>query len=139
MSILVTVSNDVVQPVRKRVIFLGASKSELRMLPKKVKRVFGKAIDAAQTGKKHPDAKPLKGFGGAGVLEVVEYQSGSTYRAVYTINYTDIVYVLSVFQKKSKTGRKTPKEEIDKIKARYKDAGVLNAKDVEQKKGNESR
>lgn len=84
--------------------------------------VFGQAIFDAQLGYKHPDAKPLKGFGGAGVLEVVEYEIGSTYRAVYTVQFAGLVYVLHAFQKKSKHGKKTPAEEIAKVRSRLKDA-----------------
>ncbi len=65
---------------------------------------------------------------------MVEDELGSTYRAVYTVKFAGIVYVLSVFQKKSKTGRKTPKEEIDKINARLKEAEKLYAKYVKQRK-----
>ena len=72
---------------------------------------FWASVIDAQTGSTHPDATPLKGFGGAGVLEVVEHHIGSTYRAVYTVKYAGVVYVLHVFQKKSKAGIKTPKEE----------------------------
>src|SRR5262245_33903244 len=74
----------------------------------------------AQRGEKHPDAKPLKGFGGAGVLEVVEAYDGDTYRAIYTVKFASIVYVLDVFQKKSKRGNKTAKHDIERIKARLK-------------------
>ncbi|HZL30738.1 MAG TPA: type II toxin-antitoxin system RelE/ParE family toxin [Pseudolabrys sp.] len=84
--------------------------------------VFGFAIRAAQRGSKHPDAKPLKGFGGASVLEVVEDFDGDTYRAVYTVKFAGRIYVLHVFQKKSKRGAKTPKSDLDLIKSRLKDA-----------------
>jgi len=106
----------------KPVYWVASSRKDLRRFPKWVRTTFGQALFDAQTGKKHPDAKPLKGFGGAGVLEVVEDESGSTYRAVYTVKYEGIVYVLHVFQKKSKAGIKTPAEEIDKIRNRLKEA-----------------
>jgi phage-related protein len=76
----------------------------------------------AQAGDKHPDAKVLKYFGGAGVLEVVENYGGSTYRAVYTVKFEEAVYVLHVFQKKSKHGVATPKAEMDLIKQRLAQA-----------------
>ena len=69
-------------------------------------------------GNKHPDAKPLKGFKGAGVLEIVEDFDGDTYRAVYTVKFEEIIYVLHAFQKKSKRGIATPKKDIDLIEAR---------------------
>ena len=72
----------------------------------------------AQNGEKHPSAKPLQGFGGAGILEIVENFIGDTYRAVYTVRFAEVIYVLLVFKKKSKSGIKTPKQEIDLIRAR---------------------
>jgi phage-related protein len=83
---------------------------------------MGFALRQAQEGQKHVNAKPLKGFGGAGVLEVVEDHDGNTYRAVYTVRFAGVVYVLHVFQKKSKKGSKTPKPEVDLIKQRLKAA-----------------
>ena len=80
------------------------------------------ALDIAQQGKRHQDAKPLSGFGGASVLEVVEDHDSDTYRAVYTVRFTGAVYVLHTFQKKSKKGIATPKPEIDLIKARLRRA-----------------
>lgn len=91
-------------------------------MPQAVKNVFGFAIRAAQRGTKHPDAKPLRGFGSAGVLEVVENFDGDTYRAVYTVKFANMIYVLHVFKKKSKRGAQTPKADIDLIRSRFKDA-----------------
>ena len=68
--------------------------------------------------KKHSSVKPLKGFSGASVLEVVADHAGDTYRAVYTVQFPGAIYVLHVFQKKAKMGISTPKQEIDLIKAR---------------------
>lgn len=87
-------------------------------MPEDVQDGFGFALYMAQCGGKHPDAKPLKGFGGAGVLEIVEDHNSDTYRAVYTVRFADAVYVLHVFQKKSKKGIATPQDDISKIKAR---------------------
>jgi phage-related protein len=83
---------------------------------------MGFALYLAETGGKHPDAKPLKGFGGAGVLEIVVDHEGATYRAVYTVKFRGTVYALHAFQKKSKTGIATPKKEIDLIWERLKRA-----------------
>jgi phage-related protein len=82
--------------------------------------VFGFALWLAQTGGRHPDAKLLRGFGGASVLEVVEDFDSDTYRAVYTVRFEAAVYALHVFQKKSKHGRATPKKEMDLIRARLR-------------------
>jgi len=95
--------------------WVGSSKKDLLAMPNDVLDVFGFALHLAQTGKKHDQAKPLKGFGGAGVLEVVEDYMGDTYRAVYTVKIADAVYVLHCFQKKSKSGIETPKHEMDLI------------------------
>ncbi len=124
-------------PEEKPLRFVGSSRKDIRKMPQGVKSVFGQALFDAQTGKKHPGAKPLKGFGGAGVLEVVEDDQEGTYRAVYTVQFAGVVYVLHVFQKKSKTGSKTPKEETDKVKARLKEAEADYAKLQREQKGDE--
>lgn len=91
-------------------------------MPGEVQDLFGFALHEAQSGRKHENAKPLKGFGSAGVLEVVEDWRGDTYRAVYTVRFAANVYVLHCFQKKSTHGVATPKPELDKIHARLKAA-----------------
>lgn len=106
----------------KPVFWVGSSRRDLKRFPKAVRTVFGQAIYDAQTGGKHPDAKPLKGFRGAGVLEVVEDDDGNTFRAVYTVKFAGAVYVLHAFQKKSKSGVKTPVEDLEKIHGRLKEA-----------------
>jgi phage-related protein len=99
--------------------------------PREVQRIVGYALYLAQAGAKHQDAKPLAGFGGAGVLEVVEDHDGDTYRAVYTVRLAGAVYVLHVFQKKSRHGIATPTHEIDLIRARLKQAEQLHARKTE--------
>lgn len=91
-------------------------------MPEDVQDTFGYALHLAQVGKKHEQAKPLKGFGSAGVLEVVEDDVGSTYRAVYTVRIQNAVYVLHCFQKKSTSGIATPKPDLDLIRERLKAA-----------------
>jgi phage-related protein len=86
---------------------------------------IGFALRTAQKGGKHSDAKPLKGFKGAGVLEIVSDFDGNTFRAVYTVRIKGVIYVLHAFQKKSRKGISTPKTEIDKIKRRLKEAESL--------------
>ncbi len=107
----------------------------MKKLPKGVRQTFGQALFDAQTGGKHPDAKPLKGFHGAGVLEVVENADDNTYRAVYTVKFAGVVYVLHAFQKKSKRGAKTPAEEIEKVKTRLEEAEKHHAEWSERQKG----
>lgn len=102
--------------------FVRSSKKELLVLPDEVQQVFGYALFLAQTGRMHCSAKPLKGFGSAGVLEVVEDMRGDTYRAVYTVRLADAVYVLHCFQKKSKRGRETPQQTMELIRERLKEA-----------------
>ena len=84
--------------------------------------MFGYALHLAQTGKKHEQAKPLRGFGSAGVLEVVEDWRGNAYRAVYTVRFAAAVFVLHVFQKKSKSGISTPTQDMDLIRERLQAA-----------------
>ena len=107
---------------RKPIKWVASSKRDLDAMPEDVKDVFGHAIDLAQAGGRHQDVKPLSGFGSAGVLEVVEDFRSDTYRAVYTVKFAGWIYVLHCFQKKSKSGIKTPKEDIDLINARLKAA-----------------
>jgi phage-related protein len=116
----------------KSVVWVGPSLRELRALPDEVQDKLGYALFAAQAGGKHPSANPLKGFGGAGVLEIVEDHDGDTYRAIYTVRLSNAVYVLHAFQKKSKKGIATPKRELELIRARLKEAEVLHAARMKQ-------
>jgi phage-related protein len=102
----------------KPVEWIGSCRADLRNFPKEVRRVMGQAIDDAQHGGEHPAAKALKGFGGRGVLEVVDDFDGDTYRAIYTVKFAGVVYVLHAFQKKSTRGIATPQHQIDLIRAR---------------------
>jgi phage-related protein len=107
---------------RKPLFWMGLSKVALKTFPDEVQDVMGYALDFAQQGKKHPDAKPRKGFGGAGVLEIIDDYDGDTYRAVYTVKFAHAVYVLHCFQKKSKRGIATAKQDLDVIESRLKRA-----------------
>lgn len=107
---------------KKPVYWVGSSKQSLTVFPQPVKDVVGFALHQAQVGEKHEAAKPLKGFGGAGVLEIVEDHDGETYRAVYTVKFPNAVYVLHALQKKSRKGIKTPQADIDLIKKNLKSA-----------------
>jgi phage-related protein len=100
--------------------WVASSKKDLMAMPEEVRDIFGYALHLAQVGQKHPAAKPLKGFGGAGVLEVVEDFQGDAYRAVYTLRYADVVYVLHCFQKQSTQGIATPKPDVELVKSRLK-------------------
>ena len=104
------------------VIWIGSSRRDLRSLPPQVRRDIGHALYAAQQGVTDPAAKPLKGFGGTRVMEIVERYRTDAYRAVYTAHFESAVYVLHVFQKKSKTGIATPKKDLDLIRQRYAEA-----------------
>ena len=101
---------------------MGSSREDLIAFPEDVRRRVGGALWEAQLGGKAIFARPLKGYGGAGVLEVVDEHDGDTYRAVYTVRYAGVVYVLHAFQKKSKRGIATPKTELDMIDRRLKRA-----------------
>jgi phage-related protein len=105
----------------KIVVWVGPTRKALKEFPRPVQRVFGYALNAVQMGEVPPEAKVLKGFGGgAGVLELVEDHRGDTYRAVYTVRFATRIYVLHVFQKKSKRGIATPQKDLDLIRARLK-------------------
>jgi phage-related protein len=117
-------------PDPKPLDWIGSSKRDLKALPEEVIDVFGYALYLAQIGGKHEQAKPLRGFGSAGVLEVVEDWRGDAYRAVYTVRFTVRIFVLHVFQKKSKSGAATPKADLELIKERLK-AAERRAKELE--------
>lgn len=106
----------------KPVIWVGSSRRDFGAFPDPVKDRMGYALFVAQQGGKHADAKPLKGYAGAGVVEIVRDHRGDTFRTIYTVRLAGVVYVLHAFQKKSKTGRETPKAEIDLIDRRLRDA-----------------
>ncbi|WP_298370741.1 type II toxin-antitoxin system RelE/ParE family toxin [Azospirillum sp.] len=106
---------------------MSSAKEDLLEFPDGVRKTVGFALHLAQLGLKHDHVKPLSGFGGASVLEVVENHRGDTYRAVYTVRFEDAVFVLHAFQKKSKRGIATPAHDIELIRKRLKLAEELHA------------
>jgi phage-related protein len=108
--------------ILQQIEWIASSRDDLREFPKDVRRVIGQAIDDAQHGDEHPSAKALRGFGGRGVLEIVDDFDGDTYRAVYAVKFAGVIYVLHAFQKKSKKGIANPQRDIHLIKARLKRA-----------------
>jgi len=111
----------------KRLVWLGSAYKDLKAMPSDVQDHFGYALHLAQTGRKADDAKPLKGFGSADVLEIVDRDRHGTFRAVYTVRFENAVYVLHCFQKKSTHGIATPKPELNVIHERLK-AALAHAK-----------
>ena len=108
------VEDELLKPLR----WVGSSLADLRSFPPEVRSGIGYALYAAQNSHTDPAAKPMKGFGSASVLEIVAPFDGDTWRAVYTVRFQGFVYVLHVFQKKSKSGIATPKKEIELIRKR---------------------
>ena len=106
--------------VSRDIIWVASSLEDLRRFPEPVRKVMGFALFQAQCGGKHLQARPLKGFGGAGVLEVVEDFDGNAFRAVYTVRFADVVYVLHAFQKRSKRGIETPRREMEVVRSRLR-------------------
>src|SRR5208282_1117708 len=104
----------------KPLVWVRSSKADLKKFPRTAQSHIGFALKVAQSGGKHPDAKPMKGFGGASVVEIVEDYDGDTFRTVYTVRFSNVIYVLHAFQKKSKKGIETPKSDIDLVKQRLK-------------------
>jgi phage-related protein len=109
----------------KPVWWIGSTKEDLLALPEEVQHQVGFALYQVQLGKVPAEAKPLKGFGGASVQEIVVDYHRDTYRAVYTVRFADRVYVLHVFQKKAKSGIATPKSELELIERRLKQATAM--------------
>ena len=110
----------------KPVIWVGSSRKDLRAFSRQVRADIGRALYAAQMGDTDPAAKPLKGFGGTRVMEIVDRHDTNTYRAVYTAQFAGIIYVLHAFQKKSKRGIATPQKDIELIRRRLADAVRLH-------------
>lgn len=102
----------------KALAWIGSSKKDFTDFPVGIKKEMGHALYIAQEGGKHKNAKPLKGFRGANVLEIVEEDEAGTYRIMYTVQFEYVMYVLHAFQKKSKTGIKTPKQDMDLVEIR---------------------
>jgi phage-related protein len=121
-------------PPPRLLVWLGSSKKDLRALPADVVDTFGYALFLAQSGRRHENTKVLRGFGDASVLEVVESKPGSTYRAVYTVRFTEAVFVLHVFQKKSKSGIETPKPDMNLIAARLRRAAEIAKEKAQEAK-----
>ena len=107
-------------------IWVGSSRRDLRAFPRQVRRDIGQALYAAQQGGTDPAAKPLKGFGGRFVVEIIADYFGDTWRAVYTVRFPEAIYVLHAFQKKSKKGIATPKKDMDLIRRRLAEAERLH-------------
>jgi phage-related protein len=114
-------------PAMKPLFFVGSSREDLREFPEDVKDATGFALYLAQAGDRHPHAKPLQGFGGAGVLEIIENHDGDTYRTVYTVKLQHAIYVLHAFQKKSRRGIATPRQEIRLVTDRLRRAEAHHA------------
>ena len=121
------------EKTRKHLRWVGDSRKVLSELPEAVRYAVGTALRWAQEGVKHASAKPLKGFGDSQVLEVVEDYDSDTYRAVYTVRFLDAIYVLHVFQKKSKKGVATPKREIELVIKRLAWAKEISAQSSGEK------
>lgn len=119
----------------KQVVWVRSSKDDLKKFSETVQKHIGYALMVAQLGAKHPDAKPLKGFRGASVVEIVEDFDGDTYRAVYTVKFAEAIYVLHAFQKKSKRGSATPRHELTLIEERLRYAKELHTQEAYKGRG----
>jgi phage-related protein len=121
--------------------FIGSSLDDLSEFPLPVKKEIGLSLRTAQKGGKADNAAPMKGFGGAGVLEIWSDFDGNTFRAIYTVKLKGTIYVLHAFQKKSNQGNKTSQNDINKIKARLKEAVELHQEreDEQSKKHKKQR
>ena len=107
----------VLAPDEKPLHWVGSSKDDLLEFPEQVKDDMGNALGLAQFGGTAPTAKPWKGLG-SGILEIVESREGNAYRAVYTVRFSKAVYVLHAFQKKSPSGIRTAKRDVDRVAQR---------------------
>jgi phage-related protein len=108
--------------MERPIAWVGSSRKDLRAFPRNVRRDIGQSLYAAQQGEVDPSAKPLRGFGGASVIEIVAEDRGGTWRAVYTVRFAEAIYVLHAFQKKSKKGIATPTRDMNLIRQRLTEA-----------------
>jgi phage-related protein len=135
-----------VVPGPKPLEWIGSSRKDLKAFPRRVQRDIGQALFAAQRGEEYPSVKALKGFGGRVVLEIVAPFDSDAYRAVYTVRFAGVVYVLHAFQKKSTQGSATPQREIELVRRRLAAAGrhhreweKAHEKDHQNRRGAEQR
>jgi phage-related protein len=112
--------------LERPVVWVGSSRRDLRAFPRAVRRDLGQSLYAAQQGETDPSAKPLKGFGGGSVIEIVAEHRGGAWRAVYTARFAEAIYVLHAFQKKSKKGIATPNRDMNLIRQRLSEAERLH-------------
>ena len=117
--------NSMVRNPELPIIWIGSSKKDLMSLPVLVRRFFGHALHFAQNGERHDSAKALKGFGSAGVLEVVEDDADGTYRAVYTVRFQEQSLFCIVFRRRARAESATPKKDMETIRLRLKAAEVI--------------
>lgn len=117
---------DIPTTTEKPLVWLGSSYRDLMAMPGPVRQFFGHGLGRAQQGERHESTKVLRGFGGAGILEIIRDEAGGTFRAVYTVRFQAAVFVLHVFQKKSRRGVETPDEDMALIRARLKIAEVYS-------------
>jgi len=122
----------------KDIVWVASSLDDLKRFPEPVQKVMGFALFQAQCGGKHLQARPLKGFGGAGVLEIIEDFDGNAFRTVYTVRFADAVYVLHAFQKRSKRGIKTPKREMDVVRSRLRMAQEMRQTEADLEEGEDT-
>ena len=122
-------------PAIKPLVWISRTRADLSTFPEEVKDSIGFALYVAQQGGKHVSAKPLRGFGSAGVLEIVDDYAGDAFRLVYTVQLSGRIYALHAFQKKSKTGIRTPKSVIDLIQVRLRHASEEHALWLEHQRG----
>lgn len=123
------------RPIPKPCFFVGSSRKDLKRFPAKVQNRLGYALHEVQEGDEPIAAKALKGFGGCAVLELVDDFDSNTYRAIYTVRFAGVVYVLHAFQKKAKKGIATPLQDIELVKSRLRDAELH----YRESTGNEGR
>jgi phage-related protein len=112
--------------IERPIIWVGSSRRDLRTFPREVRRDLGQSLYAAQQGETDPSAKPLKGFGGGSLIEIVAQHRGGTWRAVYTVRFVEAIYVLHTFQKKSKKGIATPNKDMNLVRQRLSAAERLH-------------
>ena len=101
------------------VIWLKQALREFEAFPLKAQTEMARALTVAAEGGKADIAKPFKGVG-SGVFEIALKHRGDAFRVIYTVEFAVEVIAVDAFQKKSKSGIKTPQQDVERIKQRLK-------------------
>ncbi len=109
--------------MEKPLLWMAQTKKGMQSMPEDVQDEFGYALDRVQQGETPKGASRMAG-NLRDVMEIRADNRGDTYRAMYTVKFEGVVYVLDVLKKKSKKGRSTPRADLQRLQERLKPARI---------------